>query len=75
DYNNVLRLLEEKQDELSQTMLLIFNDYKLVIAGFTVLLVFIFPLILLLIFGLIIWFYKKSCLRKIRRLMSDAKRY
>lgn len=75
DYNNILRLLEEKQDELSQTMLLIFNDYKLVIAGFTVLLVFIFPLILLLIFGLIIWFYKKSCLRKIRRLMSDAKRY
>lgn len=72
DYNDILRLLEEKQDELSHIMLLIFGDYKMIIAGFTVFLVVVFPMILLLILALIIWFYKKSRLMKIRRLMSDA---
>lgn len=73
EYNNILRLLEETQDELSQTMLQVFNDYQMIIVGFTILLVFVFPLILLLIFALIIWFYRKSRLMKIRRLMSDVK--
>ncbi|MBO5038496.1 MAG: Gldg family protein [Alphaproteobacteria bacterium] len=72
DYNDILRLLEEKQDELSQTMRLIFDDYKMIIVGFTIFLVVIFPVVLLLVLALIIWIYKKSRLIKIRRLMSDA---
>ena len=69
---DIAQSLEEAQDRLGQIYTTIFNDYKLIIASLSLLLIFIIPVISLLLLAFIIFIYKKHKLQRIRRLISNA---
>ena len=69
---DIAQSLEEAQDRLGQIYTAVFNDYRLIIASLSILLIFIIPIISLLLLALILFISKKRKLHRIRRLISNA---
>ena len=65
------QIIDETEDELNKTKLLIANEYQTIIIGFTGFLILVIPLFYLVLLFIILSIYKKLKLQKFREAMDD----
>jgi hypothetical protein len=71
DINEIEFSIDDTTNQINKLKLSMFADYQHVIMGFTILIIFIVPLVFLILLGIVISFYKKYKIRKIRRILVN----
>ncbi len=65
------QIIDETEDELNKTKLLIASEYQTIIVGFTAFLILVVPFVYLILLFIVLSIYKKLKLQKFREAMND----
>jgi hypothetical protein len=71
DINEIEFSIDDTTNQINKLKSSMFADYQHIIMGFTILIIFVIPFVFLLLLGIVISFYKKYKIRKIRRILIN----
>ncbi|MBQ2885456.1 MAG: Gldg family protein [Alphaproteobacteria bacterium] len=71
DINEIEFSIDDTTNQINKLKSSIFADYQHIIISFTILIIFIVPIVFLLALGIFTMFYRKYKIRKIRRILNN----